>query len=113
MTAVAAELQAQVDDLNDERVRLLKKLRDGAASGAATAAVAPGGVAGGGEQYQRSVSAGGSEGGRASGLCSLWGGSFGGEVLFVGRFSLWGGCFLWGGSFCAEVLFVRRTTGCE
>lgn len=35
MTAVAAELQAQVDDLNDERVRLLKKLRDGAASGAA------------------------------------------------------------------------------
>ena len=38
MTAVAAELQAQVDDLNDERVRLLKKLRDGAASGAAAAA---------------------------------------------------------------------------
>ncbi|CAN0356155.1 unnamed protein product, partial [Ectocarpus sp. 12 AP-2014] len=33
MTAVAAELQTQVDDLNDERVRLLKKLRDGAGAG--------------------------------------------------------------------------------
>ncbi|CAM9878181.1 unnamed protein product, partial [Ectocarpus sp. 8 AP-2014] len=33
MTAIAAELQTQVDDLNDERVRLLKKLRDGAGAG--------------------------------------------------------------------------------
>ncbi|CAM9434193.1 unnamed protein product, partial [Ectocarpus sp. 13 AM-2016] len=33
MTAVTAELQTQVDDLNDERVRLLKKLRDGAGAG--------------------------------------------------------------------------------
>lgn len=38
MKAVAAELQTQVDDLNDERVRLLKKLRDGAgASGVGSA----------------------------------------------------------------------------
>ncbi|CAN0534660.1 unnamed protein product, partial [Ectocarpus sp. 12 AP-2014] len=33
MAAVTAELQTQVDDLNDERVRLLKKLRDGAGAG--------------------------------------------------------------------------------
>lgn len=49
MNAVAAELQAQVDDLNDERVRLLKKLRDGAASGAAAVSE---GTAGAGEGAQ-------------------------------------------------------------
>lgn len=57
MTAVAAELQAQVDDLNDERVRLLKKLRDGAASGAAAAAGLVDGEAGKGiEEQQQNVS---------------------------------------------------------
>jgi len=55
MTAVAAELQAQVDDLNDERVRLLKKLRDGAASGAGAAVSGEAAGAGEGAQ-QRHVS---------------------------------------------------------
>lgn len=36
---MSTELQAQVDDLNDERVRLLKKLRDGAASAALSSSV--------------------------------------------------------------------------
>lgn len=65
MTAVAAELQAQVDDLNDERVRLLKKLTDGAASGAAAAvALGLGDTGKGSEEQQRNVSKGGREGGR-------------------------------------------------
>ena len=48
---MSEELQAQVDDLNDERVRLLKKLRDGAASGALStrSATGSGGGVGGGE----------------------------------------------------------------
>lgn len=43
LSAVSAELQAQVDDLNSERVRLLNKLRDNAAT-AALSASAGGGV---------------------------------------------------------------------
>eukprot|EP00903_Cladosiphon_okamuranus_P020140 g18493.t1 len=63
MTAVASELQAQVDDLNDERVRLLKKLRDGAASGAVAAVASGGDNPGKGdeEQPRSQASQGGSD----------------------------------------------------
>ena len=50
MKAISAELQVQVDDLNDERVRLLKKLRDGAASAAVSSAATSEGVLGEGER---------------------------------------------------------------
>eukprot|EP00904_Undaria_pinnatifida_P003934 jgi/Undpi1/13541/HiC_scaffold_8.g03200.m1 len=50
LKAISAELQVQVDDLNDERVRLLKKLRDGAASAAVSSAATSEGVLGGGER---------------------------------------------------------------
>ena len=39
-----------MDDLNDERVRLLKKLRDGAASAAVSSAATSEGVLGSGER---------------------------------------------------------------
>lgn len=46
LTAVSIELQEQVDDLNDERVRLLRKLRDRAAgSVAVVAGIGSGGLA--------------------------------------------------------------------
>lgn len=51
MKAVAAELQTQVDDLNDERVRLLKKLRDGA--GASGGGASRGGEGGEGDGEER------------------------------------------------------------
>lgn len=69
MTAVAAELQEQVDYLNDERVRLLKKLRDGAASGA----TAPSGDGGGlGERSGGDVSGGSGGGRKRMYLCQLF-----------------------------------------
>ncbi|CAM9748610.1 unnamed protein product, partial [Scytosiphon promiscuus] len=62
MKAVATELQTQVDDLNDERVRLLKKLRDGAgASGGAASRVGKEGEGDGGEPRDVRQASGDSE----------------------------------------------------
>ncbi|CAM9156404.1 unnamed protein product [Ascophyllum nodosum] len=67
LTAVSEELQAQVDDLNDERVRLLKKLRDGAASGALStrSATGSGGGVGGGRGAVEAKRTGADGGGEA------------------------------------------------